>query len=775
MKQKDTNNKNYTKPLKKNEEKDPQKHMKGKEELHLMLHKLKKYYNELNKIQKNSTIHLSELNLKHDDLSKQIIDKKAFSNIEFPSEIIAIEDYDKFKHSKETKETITQKIENLMNEKNQLLLKFKNELEYGNTINNLINAEKQNIDDLNEHILKTQDKINTIKSANKNLEINMDENLKKEKIISTVKKDLDSELNKLEDVIGYQNKTYVNMVGDLKLKNNFNQKFKRELDLKNVYLDNQHKQSSERILSEILKIKTIKSSNTEKESYIIKLILGLDIIKKYFIDVDQQGKEINTYNLIKSDDYKTFMSENFLISEHTENNISSNNENKITQSNIEDDKFSVKSKISLKMLKDILDNIDLNHDKIYNFYTKIINKTNFFHNHMINFNFKQISLETKKEQYTSRVKKIIQNNSKSLEDLKMFNPKFEVLMNKFQDDIKYNNLYDNLKEKLHDFNPNPSIHADFYKKCENYLSDIKTFNEFIRFNFKKIKNECVDPQFKNVLSTNYKIMNEKIKIEQNNSDIEKMEYVKDLFKALEMQNLTEIKKLEKISRAIEEYSTSNSQDNNGNKNKININQENNNGFNNMENPDNQETQIIKNNNLLIKTNSINSFNNGNNKENQENSLIMTKNNLNNMELSIKNNSLKSFCEKVDSNQSNNIRKEALGGFPYISPYSGWSIEKLCEEKKISLEKIKILQKKIELSKFFEDHFNLNNIISLEVPLEKILFYFFENTENLINNIKLAKSTIDLCFNNTNQDKVKTVGSTKNLNSNNLIESNFFFK
>lgn len=601
------NARNYLKPLKRSEDNEPQNKLREKEDLHALLHKLKNYYNELNKLKVSKSITLEELKKRNADLNKQIEDKEAFTDIDFPYQRISINDYEKFKDSQESKELIKSKIENLLAEKNDLVLKYQNEIEYGNKINNLINVEKRNMEDIHEHILQTKEKLKTVQKAQENLEINKDEKSKKEQIYKKVDEDLKIELIKLKDVTDFQTKKYSNLINELKQKNEFNQKFSREIELKDYSLDNQHKKNSDKILSEIQKTKMLKLQNQEKESYVIKLILGLDLIKRYFIDVDRQGREIDTAELIKSDDYKIFISDKFAIKENVErtssqnvfiksNSINNNSpktnrtpesvnnnngnfqflsKNSTLNANIineEDDKNlsqAARGKISLSVLKEKLENLDLDYEKIFNFYTKIMNKTNFYHNHMINFNQKQISLESQKELYTKRVKEIISKNSRNIEDFEKLNGKFAHLIQVFKEEIKANPLYDDLKNKIKDLDCNPNQHAEFYKKCRKYLSDVKTFNEFLNFNFKRIILDCPNESFKKSLSEKRKKMKENMNKEKNISSIDKTEYLRDMFQIIELEYLKENKKYEKIMRAIEDLNSLGDINNNSQLNKEN--------------------------------------------------------------------------------------------------------------------------------------------------------------------------------------------------------------
>jgi hypothetical protein len=911
---KNNNPKNYLKPLKKGEERDTTKAMRSKEDLHAIIHKLKNHYNDLVKIRTKKSIKLNELKKRTRGLNKQIEDKLAFSDIEFPNEKISIEDYEKFKNSSETKETIRIKIVKLIAEKNKISEKYNGEIEFRNKINNLIKIENNNIEDLYIHVIEMQEKINTIRVAEKNLEKNREEKIKKEKIFMNVKNELDKELIKIEDVTDFQTRNHKKMIEELKAKNEGNQKFMKEIDMKDINLDKEHKKNADKILNDISKSKMIKSLNTEKEKYVIKLILGLDIIKRYFIDITIAREEINTEILLKSEDLKTFYSEKFYIKENFESMgysslsyFNSNNNNNINSNNNYNDNPNLiksisdfsnsnsigekstngKCYISIKTLKEKLDNLDIDYEKIFDFYTKIMNKTNFFHNQMMNFNSKQIALESRKELNLKRVREIILKNKKNIEALEKFDKKFIVLFNKFKNEIDNGNLYENLKEKLKvfKFNSSPSIYEEFYKKCKIYFSDMKTLNEYIKYNLKKMKIDCFDNNLKNIIKEKYKVFKENIRCEKNSKNLNINEYIDDLFNIFDIEFSKESKKLEKIERVIEVYpntskksksilrentinSLANSNFNNSN-NENNINNfENINGNLNLNINDNTninineefiENTLPRDSNLKINLNlnesnnrddlDIDNFinengivelnlnldekkdkeneelNKNNNNNNNDNDKININNNLNNNDINnndfnnidfnkkekineieeenlIKRKSaILSPVESKDSkiNDNNKIQKisstkniieeknpepeksvksqsiknsEFSSNNIYIAPYSGWSIQKLNEEREISLNKIENLKKYLEVIKFFKEPKNMINLKKLEVPFEQTLFYFFENTDKLVDNLKLTKNVVDTFNKLISKSKLKTQETVKNILINNIKEGKY---
>jgi len=716
-------------PIRKNMVTDPQKNMLSINKLNAMLHKLKKHYNDMNSIRKAKDLQVEILEKRKIDLQKQITCKENFADIDFPYEKISIQDYEKLK---ETKEEIQEKIQKLIDDKNQLLLKYKTEIEYGNTLNNLISIEKKNYENLNEHLFETEDKINTIKSAKRNLELNSEEFEKRQKIFFNFKKIQELECNRLDDVIAFQDSNNLNISEDLKSKLAENQKLQKELTSLESTLEMEHKKNKQKILEEINKNEKIKVEKLIEQNKLIKLVLGLDLIKNYFIDLDKKNIEINNSNLLKSDDYKLFKAKEFIVVDE-ENNLlnnlstnqgngymiteqnkgeknedeifnnkincsnnlnipnnnltnfqqnssymnNNNNQSNINNMNVSNANFynsanitsnkvnSVKEKckIFLKDLKQKLDNLDMSFDSMNNFYTKIINKTNFFHNHMINFNFKQISLESKKDQYTKRVKQIIESNSKNIEDLIKFNPKFKNLLNILNLDIKNDNFIKLVKEKIGktDFisKVNLNKYQEFYKKCQKYSSDLKTFNEFIVFNLEKLIEESPnDENLREKLKSKYIIIKKNYDTEfEKSKNCNIMEYLNQLFVDIEMEYIKENSKLEKIEIVISEHNRINSGE----------------------------------------------IENG----------------------------------VVDITKSGSYK-----GFPFIDPYSKWPIEKLELEKKNTNTRIKMLKNFIDLKNYFENEANFKHVFALDIPLQNLNYCFLNGIYSFMENLNLTKNIIE---------------------------------
>ena len=695
-------------PIKKNVGADPQKNMYSMNRLNAMLHKLKKHYNDMNNIRKAKDLQVEILEKKKIGLQKQIQCKENFGDIEFPTEKISIQDYEKLK---ETKEEIQMKIENFIGQKDLLMSKYKGEIEYGNTLNNLIEIEKQNYENLNEHLYDIHEKLATIKTAKKNIDLNKQEFDKKNQMFKNFKKIQEIECNRLDSVLAYQEENNSEIVEGMKKHMKENEDFKRELMEKENELEVNFKRKKDRLLQEISLSEKIKEEKSIEQNKLIKLVLGLDLIKKYFIDLDKKNIEINNTNLLKSDDYKIFVSKEYMLVDE-DNNLMSNltncfsdgtgskNERSLSvyNSNPEENMDNIYSnktsnnfkskdnptpkvantvnppKIYLKDLKEKLDNLDMDFDSMDNFYTKIINKTSFYHHHMIIFNSKQINLEGKKEQYIKRVKQIIQKNNKNIEDLMALNPKFYTLLNQLNMDIRNDNFLKLVKEKLGKFDYISKVtkikYEEFYYKCQQYFSNLKTFNGFLAFNLEKLtEDNSQDDSTKENLKNIFNNIKKNIEIEnEKNSDFDKKEYILNLISELEIEYIKENSKLEKIEISIEDYKR------------------------------------------------IHNLNND---------------------------------DKSNSNGNGVVAEKKV--YPFIDPYSNWSLDKLEKERKYTIAKKIHMKKCLDLKTYFEDKQNCNFCFVLDIPFENGTFKILSNFDKTVNTINLTKQFIEV-FSKNNLDK-----------------------
>ena len=95
--------------------------------------------------------------------------------------------------------------------------------------------------------------------------------------------------------------------------------------------------------------------------------------------------------LLKNEDYKLFQADKFKVVDEDNNTI-----NMVTNSNVTNNDYRY-AKININSIKEKFKALDLTYEQIFEFYSKLSNKTIFYHNNMMLFNLKQIRLESNKD------------------------------------------------------------------------------------------------------------------------------------------------------------------------------------------------------------------------------------------------------------------------------------------------------------------------------------------------------------------------------------------
>lgn len=512
----------------------------GKTELNAMLFKIKKYYNALNKQKTEKANTLDHLKEQSHNFEKKIDELIAFKDIEFKNENISVKEITTLK---ETKEEIRENIQKLLDEKKNLDEKYKNELEYSNTLTHMITAEKNNLERLNEILVTSQEKILALKYTRRNFDANIEEDKKKNGIFKNVIRNLDEEMANLDDLIKFQNEEMQKLTGNLDQEEKEVQQLRVSIEQKNIDLGNEIKKEKERILMKIKQTEEIKNNKINKESEYIKLVLGLDIIKKYYVDVDKEGKEINNSVFLNSEDYRIFTADRYNVYDNESGAIILNTNSISYDDKIETLNNNVNSpgtrtaKIYLKDIKEKFDNLEIEYESLCNFYTKIITKTAFFHNNMMNLNFKIINLESKKDLYTKRVVTIMSKSYKNFDDLIKSNSRFQNFMESLQTELRTNRKAKNVEILLSRINSHnnvrPPIYVEFYEKLTEIISLLKSYYETIHLSFKYMIREIFNIPDAKVVMDSMRSTNKKIKAYINHNWVEmkkktRAEYTTDL-------------------------------------------------------------------------------------------------------------------------------------------------------------------------------------------------------------------------------------------------------
>ena len=90
-------------------------------------------------------------------------------------------------------------------------------------------------------------------------------------------------------------------------------------------------------------------------------------------------------------------------------------------------------------------------------------------------------------------------------------------------------------------------------------------------------------------------------------------------------------------------------------------------------------------------------------------------------------------------------------YPFIDPYSNWTLDKLEKEKKTTNLKICHMKNCLDLKVYFEDERNCNYCFVIDIPFEKNTFDLLNSLDKTVNTIKLTTQFIET-FNKNNLEK-----------------------
>jgi hypothetical protein len=500
------------------------KHFLGRNELNAILYKLKKYYNDLNKTKNEKLKRIDEMKETYGKTENKINDFKSYREINLEKEKIAIRNIEQVSESKDEVEV---RIHQLNNKKEELKVRLKDEEEYTNTLLYMIHNEKQQLEKLNERLVVSQEKIIAIKHSKINFSANHEIHAKKKHNADILKRQIKTELYKLDDIISYQDNNLNEMNTKVDKKDESIKTMRKSLDMKNKELQNQVVTTKDRIEKNIVLYEEQQKTKTGQELKYITVILGLDIIKRYFIDVSKNGQAINSQMIINTPDYKTFISGVYSVVDQ--------NDQEIFATENASNRGSNKAVIRLDDLIEKFKSLDLQLDSMMDFYSKLINKTSLYRQNMNLYNDKIIKLEGKKDSYTKIVQRIISECYKEFIDLIKDNPKFNGFMKSYITSLKANT---NRKVKHVEPPITPPLYSDFYLKCNDQLSEFKSYYEFTLMNFKSMVRNCDDQNMITAIKATQKMIKNKIMKEYVNfAKLNKEGYIKSVFELLEKKEL----------------------------------------------------------------------------------------------------------------------------------------------------------------------------------------------------------------------------------------------
>ena len=293
-----------------------------------------------------------------------------------------------FNHEEEINNAILEeRIENLKKIKIDYFSKKSNELDYTNSLGHMIEMEKINLFNQNKEKMEINDILSKIQLSYKNIDANYSVRNIKSRKITNLNNQVLTQGCKSEDLIQSLQRHKIQIAAS-----------KENLKQKQTILEKNIRIQKDVIKKSIHSVENMKKSKIFMEKEAVRLILGLDIIKKYYKMIlfryilNSNINEDIVKSLKDSEEYRIFSC----------SRGPSNPEKKQSKQRLSviqnfysrsrtfstDEQFPTKYKINTHEISNKFKNLDIEYEQLFDLYTKIINKKQFNHNLMIKYNLK---------------------------------------------------------------------------------------------------------------------------------------------------------------------------------------------------------------------------------------------------------------------------------------------------------------------------------------------------------------------------------------------------
>lgn len=384
-------------------------------ELHSILFTLKKYYNTISKENEKAKLELKDTKKTNKELihkEQELRNAKEFS-VNQKEKIIVL-------NARENTDYIKATITKLDTDLNDIKSRHKFEEEYTSTVNHMIEGDKLQLMKINEAITIIEEKLKDISKAHRVLKENT---VQKDIILQNYDKCLstiDHQIEDVEKVLETQDSKQRKIDQSTQRKEGRVEKLKQVLHNKTTIKKEEIEIYKSDMIQQLDEYRFKKDQLVKRETKFIDLILGMNIIKKYFID--NNNKDIDLRALKESEDYKVFCSNQYQIINSNEEIMMTTQSTRLSMGSSSKVR---RAKIRMEDLKIILNSLDMTYDDLYNYLLKIKTKGKFTRDQMISLNEKAITFENKKMMFTQKVNEIIEKDYKNFDDLIKLNSRFE--------------------------------------------------------------------------------------------------------------------------------------------------------------------------------------------------------------------------------------------------------------------------------------------------------------------------------------------------------------
>lgn len=186
-----------------------------------------------------------------------------------------------FEH--ENKELILNRIEHLKKIKRDFIEKFKKDMEYNSSLKSMIERERLNLNKICENIISLKENSKGIDLTKKSLAQNYTEKVRKNQKINSLSRDFKDEVQRLKGLINTQINNVENVSINIDRQKIELQMSKEQLKEKNIHLEDRNKIKKQEVKDLIVDVGKVKNINKVKENHFFKVIIGLDLLKRYVI------------------------------------------------------------------------------------------------------------------------------------------------------------------------------------------------------------------------------------------------------------------------------------------------------------------------------------------------------------------------------------------------------------------------------------------------------------------------------------------------------------
>ena len=269
-------------------------------QLNEMLYKLKKYDNELNTYNMHKLEKINELKktMKQNELKlKKLYD---LQDINLPNEKISINNFNEIKLSKSDME---QQLYELIQEKENVNYKLKNEEEYNKTIEYMLENEKARLFNIKKESYEIEEKLQNVHKYQKIVNDNMNLNSKKEGDFNKLKEHIFNDINLVQKVKDEQILKKERIQNKISIKENEVKELEDAIEQLKNYENIDMKKSKDDLQYKVENAKDFQKKRLNDEKKCIDIIFCLYIIQKYLYEEKTFDKD----KIINSDEYQMLL------------------------------------------------------------------------------------------------------------------------------------------------------------------------------------------------------------------------------------------------------------------------------------------------------------------------------------------------------------------------------------------------------------------------------------------------------------------------------------